>query len=189
MGREVRKVPGDWEHPRDRNTGHYRPMLDEPYLCALASWREELPEWYVGRDLWATGFVKTYDGSVRAISDVVCESRAHGRFVPDNPPYEWWAGERPPCPDPGDHMPDWPESERTHFMMYEDVSEGTPISPAFATPEELARWLADTGASAMGSETASYEGWLRIAKGGSAPSLIMRGGQMMSGVEALKDYD
>jgi len=70
-------------------------------------------------------------------------------------------------------------------MMYETTSEGTPISPAFATPEELAQWLADNGASSFGSSTASYESWLRVAKGGWAPSAIMDQNGLRSGVEAL----
>ena len=86
-----------------------------------------------------------------------------------------------------DCMPVFSESEATHFMMYEDVSEGTPISPAFATPEELARWLVENGASAFAGQTASYEAWLRIAKGGYAPSAVMHDGVITSGVEALKD--
>lgn len=91
------------------------------------------------------------------------------------------------CPDKGDYMPLWKPEERTHFMMYEDTSEGTPISPAFATPEELARWLADTGASAFAKDAASYEAWLRVCNGGFAPSAVVRGGQMISGVAALAD--
>lgn len=90
------------------------------------------------------------------------------------------------APDKEDYMPDWPAEQRTHYMMYEDTSEGTPISPAFATPEELARWLADTGASAFGSSTATYEQWLRVAKGGYAPSAVYTHATgMVSGVEAL----
>jgi hypothetical protein len=90
------------------------------------------------------------------------------------------------CPDKDDYMPDWPAEQRTHLMMYEDTSEGTPISPAFATPEELARWLTDTGASSFGSNTASYEGWLRVAKGGWALSAVsIGGGPLVSGVDAL----
>lgn len=73
-------------------------------------------------------------------------------------------------------------------MMYETTSEGTPISPAFATPEELAQWLVDNNASAFADQTASYEAWLRIACGGYAPSAVMTfGSGMVSGVEALKD--
>ena len=83
-------------------------------------------------------------------------------------------------------MPDWPEEIKTHYMMYETCSEGTPISPAFKTPEELARWLADNNASAFAGQGASYESWLRICKGGYAPSAIIMNGKLMSGVEATK---
>ena len=93
-----------------------------------------------------------------------------------------WCGR---APDKGDYMPEWPESERTHYMMYEDTSEGTPISPAFATPEDLARWLADTGASSFGHSTASYEAWLRVARGSYAPSAVYTPETgLVSGVEA-----
>src|SRR5574338_986242 len=40
------------------------------------------------------------------------------------------------------------------FMMYENTTEGTPISPAFETLEELARWLADNKASSFANMTA-----------------------------------
>ena len=93
-----------------------------------------------------------------------------------------WCGQ---APDKNDYMPDWPVEQRTHLMMYENISEGTPISPAFATPEELARWLADTNASALGHEGASYEGWLRVAQGGWAPSMVITDGVIASGVDAL----
>jgi hypothetical protein len=56
---------------------------------------------------------------------------------------------------------------------------------AAVTPEELARWLTDTNASAFGGEGASYEGWLRVARGGFAPSAVIADGKMQSGVEAL----
>jgi len=83
-------------------------------------------------------------------------------------------------------MPDWPEGEATHYMMYEDTSEGTPISPAFATPEELAQWLVDNNASAFAGARASYEAWLRVARGGWACSAVLHNGVLESGVEALK---
>lgn len=88
------------------------------------------------------------------------------------------------APKQENYMPDWPDEQRTHFMMYENTSEGTPISPAFATPEELARWLCDTGASAFATQTATYEAWLRVAKGGFTPSAVLCGGVLASGVEA-----
>lgn len=54
--------------------------------------------------------------------------------------FEEWDGEKRL---PEDYRPDWPKEEITHFQMYEDVTEGTPVSPVFATREELARWLAN----------------------------------------------
>jgi len=72
------------------------------------------------------------------------------------------------------------------YQMWETTSEGSPISPVFATPEELAMWLTDTKASAFGGCTANYDHWLRMINGtGYAPSAIISGGRLMSGVEGL----
>lgn len=61
-----------------------------------------------------------------------------------------------------------------------------PISPVMETPEKLARWLTDNNASAMGNEGASYEHWLRVCKGGWAPTMVISPGKgIKSGVEAL----
>lgn len=76
------------------------------------------------------------------------------------------------------------------LMMYETTSEGTPLSPAFETPEELARWCADHGASAFGRQTASYGAWLQVARGAWAPSVIVTpGGGIESGVEGMARLD
>lgn len=90
-----------------------------------------------------------------------------------------WHGEKH---DPADHMPDWTDAERTHIQMYETCSEGTPISPVCETPEALARWLADNGASAFGGMTASYDEWLATCRAGSCVGMAIAGnGEMMSG--------
>jgi len=79
-----------------------------------------------------------------------------------------------------------PPPEGEGWQMWETTSEGSPISPVFETPEALARWLADTGASTFGSMTTTYEAWLRMICGpGWSPSMIVEGGQMMSGVDAM----
>lgn len=177
MGREVRMVPADWQHPKSDKYGddRYRPMHDASFDDAFDQWLTvELPEWIEGRKKWQDGLCDNYRGGWEPI-----EEKYTGWT------WEKYAGTAPTSPDPGDYMPDWPEDQRTHYMMYEDTSEGTPISPAFDTPEKLARWLADTGASAFGSSTASYEAWLRVCKGGSAPSAVISGGVMQSGVEAM----
>jgi hypothetical protein len=121
MGRELRRVPADWQHPKDKK-GHYIPMDDHfPYN------KEEIQEGL--RDGWLKNEPPNYGVPV---------------------------------------MPQWPDSERTHYQMYEDTSEGTPISPVMETPEALARWLADHKASAFAGMTATYEHWLATIKRGSS---------------------
>lgn len=166
MGREVRRVPADWQHPKHWTQGlrgmeeRYKPLLPgERYQSMVDEWDEECAKWKAG---WRPDH---------------CDSAEHRAMT-----YEQWAGQRP---HRDDYMPDWPAEQRTHLMMYEDTSEGTPISPAFKTPEELARWLADNGASSFGNMTADYEHWLRVANGGWAPSMVITNGVMQSGVEAL----
>lgn len=83
-------------------------------------------------------------------------------------------------------MPEWTEEEKELFAMYETVSEGTPISPPFETAEDLARWLANTGASAFDDMTATYEEWLRVCKGGYAPTAVIVDGRLMSGVAGIR---
>ena len=153
MGREVRRVPADWQHPKQWRTGwtdgrsveEFKPLFPgERYQPAVDEWDEECAKWKSG---WRPEH---------------CDE-PHYRAMA----YEQWSGQRP---HRDNYMPNWPAEQRTHLMMYEDTSEGTPISPAFETPEELARWLTDNGASAFGSSTGSYEGWLRVATGGLAPS-------------------
>lgn len=51
------------------------------------------------------------------------------------------------------------------WQMWETTSEGSPMSPVFATADELAAWLADSGASLFGSTTAPREQWYRIITG------------------------
>lgn len=86
------------------------------------------------------------------------------------------------------YMPNWDDDEKTHIMMYEDTSEGTPISPKFEKQdvEGLARWLANNNTSAHGVSTASYEQWLGMIKsGGQAPCTIISNEGVMSGVEYI----
>ena len=70
------------------------------------------------------------------------------------------------------------------WQMWEDVSEGSPISPVCESAEALAKWLADNGSSASGSMTATYDQWLNTIKRGWATSLVIENGSVKSGVEA-----
>lgn len=69
------------------------------------------------------------------------------------------------------------------WQMWETTTEGSPISPVFATPEELAQWLADTGASSFGKMTASYKDWLTMIKEGWAMSAAVSSRGLESGVQ------
>ena len=72
------------------------------------------------------------------------------------------------------------------WQMWETVSEGSPISPVFATAEQLASWLAETGANAGAGRTATAEQWLAMIEAGSSlGSFASLNGQLMSGVEAV----
>jgi hypothetical protein len=47
------------------------------------------------------------------------------------------------------------------WQLWETTSEGSPVSPVFATPEELARWCVD-GATLFAGVGASYEEWFQM---------------------------
>ena len=69
------------------------------------------------------------------------------------------------------------------YQLWETTSEGSPLSPVFETPEELAEWLEANNASSFGSMTCSYDQWLEFIKGpGWAPSAIMDKNGLHSGV-------
>ena len=175
MSREVRMVPANWQHPTEwrkeyRSGGpelYFKPLHKGPYS-------ERVREWDEGAAQWGAGFVKNY---------------VSGRYHPKSPDQDYsyaaYAGERPVKEA---YMPEFEPGTATHYVMYEDTSEGTPISPAFATPEALARWLADNGASSFGGSTATYEQWLPICKGKRAPSMVIYAKGLRSGVEAMADF-
>ena len=121
MGREIRRVPPNWEHPREKCTrsfclnckgSHYTPLYDQDYDSAAQDWLEGLREW---------------------------ENNPHRlegyRY--------YWDYEGPP-PTEESYRPKW-TVEPTWYQVYETVSEGTPVTPPFATKEELAQYLAKHG--------------------------------------------
>lgn len=83
--------------------------------------------------------------------------------------YESWEPTEPP-------EGDW-------YQVWETTSEGSPISPAFKTPEELAEWLEANKASSFADQTCSYDQWLDFIRGPAwAPSCIIDGSGLHSGV-------
>ena len=151
MGREVRKVAAGWSHPTDTQ-GRFIPLHS-------GSLSADLEEWEVKAEAWGRGFDRRWDDSETPLTE---EEKAW--------PFSEAYGASPVV---AEYMPDWGEEEATHFMLYENVSEGTPVSPAFFTEEELARWLADHSANLMGHAERSYESWLGMVKSGYAPSFMI----------------
>jgi hypothetical protein len=108
MGREIRKVPADWNHPKKEN-GSYHPMFDDNFNSACQKWYAECIK-NNGKATDASG--------------------------------AWFHECKGDPPNIDTHrIRDWTTEEATHIQMYETVSEGTPVSPVFATREELIDYL------------------------------------------------
>lgn len=207
MGREVRRVPINWQHPTewreqwDSHTYSVRMKLVpralfEDYPGALARWeadgaelaRREGFDWTFWSEYCLTGYqgqndteptVHPFDGD-GGPTEVRDADHLHELLT---------AQHLRQRPDPDEYMPEFPEGTATGWCMYETTSEGTPISPVFETPEDLARWLADTGASAFGNSTATYEQWLSMARAGWAPSMVVSGNVLQSGVDFVASHE
>ena len=145
MGREIRKVVANWQHPKNSEGRYVRLQNGADLPSHIREWDEQAAKWVVG-------LRRDYNGEWIQVED-----KFKGKTFAE------WYEDRP---DPSDYMPVWAETESTHFMMYENTSEGTPISPAFPTLEKMAQWLAENGASAFGESTANYESWLTICREG-----------------------
>jgi len=161
MGREIRMVPPNWQHPKRvchhrnldgrpwcdeaREDGGlcYQPMHDEDFASAAAEWKEEFakydPSEHDGSEFWEW----------------------HG----SPPDREYYRSEA------------WTESEATHFQIYETVSEGTPVSPVFASRDELAAWLIANGTSAEAAK--------KFAETGFCFSMMFGPGGIKEGYETL----
>ncbi len=155
MGREVRLVKEGWEHPMMSERDGYQPQSPGEY------YQEAINDYYS-----------------ELAEYTEADKSEYGTFE------EYWGKK----PDKLWYMPVWSDEEKTHMQMYEDTSEGTPISPVFRRDEadEMATWLFENNASTMGNFTTSKEAWLKMIEGGGyAVSMVISGGVMMSGVDAL----
>jgi len=122
MGREIRRVPADWDHPKKeqydprtrRVVEQYQPMFNKSFMQAAREWMDKAVAWDNGTD----------------------PNKAEYPF--------FWQWDGMP-PDPEYYRPDWPNESMTHYQVYETVSEGTPVTPHFATKEELIDYLVEHG--------------------------------------------
>lgn len=167
MGREVRRVPPHWEHPKKEN-GSYHSMVEEYYETALNKWIEDHNKWMnnVHPDQLSGSYVS------------VSKYKYLGNW------------ESPPNADYYNTY--YKPEEATWYQYYETVSEGTPLSPPFETKEELAQYLAENGDFNYQDQEnkklhypTSYtkptlEQARKLVDAGWAPSLIISDGQMMN---------
>lgn len=150
MGREIRMVPPNWEHPR-RPCPHeswrggcsearahggqcYIPMRDETYAEAVKEWKE-------GYAKWESGLRPQHDATTDGTAWVpAAEWKSAHIYGPD---CEWtdYHGE---FPTDENYRPEFTEPA-TWFQVYQTVSEGSPVTPPFATREELIDYLATHG--------------------------------------------
>lgn len=175
MGREIRRVPENWEHPMiecthspwaggcstaKKNNGKcYQPMLDTDFDSELAEWLEEYNQW---------------------------KNKTHPDYDPDIPFWEWIDAP----PDPEYYHPIW--ENPTWYQVYETVSEGTPVTPPFATKKELIDYLVEYGD--FWDQQRGDGGWSRKAaeqfvEHEWAPSLIMFRSDQDTIIHAPRDGD
>lgn len=137
MGREIRKVIPNWEHPREecqhspwaggcaeakRSGGKcFQPLYDHGFELAADEWLSFNADWESGAD----------------------PQRAEEEAELGHRRYSWEYNGDPP--DRKYYRPNWTDEQATWFQVYETVSEGTPVTPAFATKEELVDYLVQHG--------------------------------------------
>lgn len=109
MGREIRIVPENWQHPKDEN-GLFIPLFGRCFSKSLRRWNFREKKWNQGLRIDNNG-------------SYIQKEKEY-----ENIPYSDFAGKKPLK---SEYMPEWKKSELTHIQLYENTSEGTPITPVF----------------------------------------------------------
>jgi hypothetical protein len=156
MSREIRRVPPGWQHPKNdgpHGNGRYIPLFHD-YEKAVAEWDD-------GRDRWLAGTYRDQKPDA---------PRTEAAFAA-------YSGARPVK---GDYAA-YTAEEATHYQVYETVSEGTPVSPVFATTAELADWLVTQGHSRENADA--------FVRTGFVPSATQVAGQYYEGIDAAAVFE
>jgi len=159
MGREIRRVPPNWEHPR-QDTGQYQPVRDKSYAEAAEEWIREFYLWQEGKH----------------------PSQSH-EWAKEYKYY--WEYEGTP-PEKDYYLSEFTE-EPTWYQVYETVSEGTPVSPPFATKEELIDYLVEYGDfwdQKRGHGGRSREAATAFVNSGWVPSMVVADGKIFAGIDS-----
>jgi hypothetical protein len=123
MGREIRRVPPNWQHPVNEPCKHY--MSAPQHRCPPGRCFDSM-------------YDEAYEDAADEWLKECCEFKPN-----EDAKYYWdWNGNPP---DKAHYRPRWREGEATWYQVYETVSEGTPVSPPFATRDELVEYLVVNG--------------------------------------------
>ena len=57
------------------------------------------------------------------------------------------------------YRPAWTVEEADHYQVYENATEGTPVSPVFATLAEVRAWLIDEGYTEFAADLLIRTSW------------------------------
>ena len=177
MGREIRRVPKNWNHPKHEN-GSFKPMFDQSSTSAFNEWMEAFEAFKAGE------------------INEACKEYGYDK----NDPYLAFCHYYGEPPRAEYYRPEWDKSSATWWQVYETVSEGTPVSPPFETQDELIDYLVENGdfwdqerrkdksrnMFGMRCDPWPREQAEKFVKGhGFAASMVIAGGKIMSGIEAL----
>lgn len=171
MGRNIIMVPPNWEHPMKE--GWERGQKTKVFQPMNDKNYED------ARSEWIDGLIEWEKEGQTALQD--CEYWDYNGQPPDKEYY------RP-----------WKDEEATWFQLWETVSEGTPVTPPFATKQELADYLAENGDfwdqenkdspswMAFDGRPVGVSGWGKeraekfVFGSGWSPSLMMVGGKIIT---------
>ena len=134
---------------------------------------EEVNHWSLGgfgHDSLNCAIVITDRCRRMGVPSTCAQCHGHGCLWPSEEArqrFETWTETEPPTGE-------W-------WQLWETVSEGSPVSPAFPTSRELAQWMASTDECAH----LGIGGCLKFIKAGWSPSVVVENGKVISGVEAV----
>lgn len=185
MGREIRLVPPNWEHPKEKHYNFIKRISEERYMPKYdENYDEAVKEWNEGIVLWNTGkhpdqinhreeieAGKVWEGNLECFNDPDYYSPEKG--------YNYWDNVGNP-PTEEMYLP-YTEDECSWFQVYETVSEGTPVTPPFPTKEELVNYLVENGDfwdQRRGDGGWNKESAERFVKNEWAPSMIVSNGEI-----------
>lgn len=126
-----------------------------------------------------------------AINRMICVEQRANRLGLGEKHCRWCGGQGDiwPSPEFEGLLTEWQRTDPPDgpgYQLWSTTSEGHPMSPVFEMPQELARWLADNGASSMGSSTATYWEWLAFINGpGWCMDAVSDGNGLRTGINTV----